>query len=139
MTVYTGSFAIHSNGFTDIIDISREVESEVKRSGINVGIALVFVPGSTAGITSIEFEPGATGDFKAALERMMPGDIHYDHDARWGDGNGFSHVRAAILGSSFAVPFSDKHLILGTWQQIVLVDFDNRERQRKVIVQVQGD
>lgn len=139
MTVFTGSFTVQSNGFTDIIDISREVESEVKRSGINAGTALIFIPGSTAGITSIEFESGATRDFKTALERMMPQDIQYDHDARWGDGNGFSHVRAAMLGSSFAVPFADKHLILGTWQQIVLVDFDNRERQRKVIVQVQGD
>jgi len=139
MTVYTGSFTVQSNGFTDIIDISREIESEVSHSGISAGTALVFAPGSTAGITSIEFEAGAVADFKAALDRLIPQEIDYDHDARWGDGNGFSHVRAAMLGASFTVPFSEGHLMLGTWQQVVLVDFDNKPRQRKVIVQVQGE
>ena len=139
MAVHTGSFSIRSEGFTDIIDISREVESEVNRSGITAGIALVFVPGSTAGVTSIEFESGAVADFKSALERLIPQGIHYDHDARWGDGNGFSHVRAAMLGASFTVPFAEGHIMLGTWQQIVLVDFDNKPRQRRVIVQSQGE
>ncbi len=139
MAVYTGSFAIESKGFTDIIDITAEVTQIMEQSGAGSGIAVVFVPGSTAGVTSIEYEDGALSDLKSAIDRLAPQDIHYDHDARWGDGNGFSHVRAALMGASFTVPFENRRLILGTWQQIALVDFDNRPRQRKVVVQIQGE
>ncbi len=139
MGVYTGSFAVGTSGFSDIVDITREVAQEVERSGFDSGIAVVFVPGSTAGITSIEFESGALSDLKKAFDRFAPQDIPYDHDSRWGDGNGFSHVRAAMLGASFTVPFASRKLLLGTWQQIVLVDFDNRSREREIIVQANGE
>ena len=109
------------------------------RKPLLISTATVFVPGSTAGITTIEFESGAVSDFKKALERMAPVDMHYDHDARWGDGNGFSHVRAALLGGSLTVPFIEGRLQLGTWQQIVLCDFDNRSRSREVLVQILGE
>ena len=100
------------------------------------GIVIVFVTGSTAGVTTIEFEEGALSDFKAAIDRLAPGNIRYQHDARWGDGNGFAHVRAALLGPSLTVPVVDGSLALGTWQQIVLVDFDNRKRSREVSITI---
>ncbi len=138
MAVVTTSFTVKSKGFSDIIDITGEVENAVTRCGARGGFALVFVPGSTAGITTIEYEPGAVNDLKEAIERQTPKNIHYHHDARWGDGNGFSHVRAALLGASFTVPFENGALLLGTWQQIVLIDFDNKPRQREVITQIHG-
>ncbi|VAX20100.1 Uncharacterized protein AF0741 (similar to YjbQ) [hydrothermal vent metagenome] len=137
--VYNALFSVETLGFSDIIDITGHVSGAISESGLNSGAALVFVPGSTAGVTSIEYEPGAVSDLKAAIERMAPEGIHYDHDARWGDGNGFSHVRSALLGASFTVPFIDGSLALGTWQQIVLVDFDNKGRNRKVTVQLIGE
>ena len=103
------------------------------------GVVTVFVGGSTGGITTIEFESGAVNDLKKAIERIAPQDIHYDHDARWGDGNGFSHVRAALLGPSLHIPMTKKQLLLGTWQQIVFCDFDNRPRHRRIAVQVIGE
>jgi secondary thiamine-phosphate synthase enzyme len=111
----------------------------VTDSGINNGIATVFVTGSTAGITTIEFEPGLVADLQKAWERLVPKNIPYEHDARWGDGNGYAHVRASLLGASLVIPLTDKKLALGTWQQIIVVDFDNRPRQRTVIVQVVGE
>ncbi len=137
--IYSSSFKTQAKGFSDIIDITRSVSSAVAGSQISDGIATVFVPGSTAGITTIEFESGVVADLKGAIERLAPQNISYDHDARWGDGNGFSHVRAALLGASLTVPFNNGALRLGTWQQIVLVDFDNRGRNREVIVQVMGE
>jgi secondary thiamine-phosphate synthase enzyme len=137
--VYNALFSIKTRGFSDIIDITANVSGAVAESGLYSGAAIVFVPGSTAAVTSIEYESGAVADLKAAIERMAPEGIHYEHDARWGDGNGFSHVRAALLGGSFTVPFVDGVLTLGTWQQIVLIDFDNKGRNRKVTVQVIGE
>ncbi|NIV41841.1 MAG: YjbQ family protein [Candidatus Dadabacteria bacterium] len=139
MAVKTFGFEIDTRGECDLIDITGYVEQQIAVSEILSGTATVFVPGSTAGITTIEYESGAISDFKAAIERLAPTDIHYNHDARWGDGNGYSHVRAALLGPSLSVPFNSGRLLLGTWQQIVLVDFDNRPRNRKIIVQVVGD
>jgi secondary thiamine-phosphate synthase enzyme len=139
MAVKTQSMKIETKGETDLIDITRKVENFVKDSGITSGIVTVFVPGSTAGITTIEYESGAIKDFQKAIERIAPKNIHYDHDARWGDGNGYSHIRAALLGPSITVPFSSSRLLLGTWQQIVLVDFDNRSRKRDVILQIIGE
>ncbi|MBA4393593.1 MAG: secondary thiamine-phosphate synthase enzyme, partial [Desulfobacca sp.] len=103
------------------------------------GIVTVFVPGSTAGITTIEFESGAIEDLKEAFERLIPQGIHYDHNQRWGDGNGFSHVRAAFCKPSLTVPFANQKLLLGTWQQIVLLDFDNRPRNRRIVLQCMGE
>ena len=132
-------FSLKTKRFGDVIDITHEVTQEVASSKVSSGIATVFVPGSTAGITTIEYESGAVSDFKKAIERLAPVDMHYDHDARWGDGNGFSHVRAALMGASLTVPIIDGQLQLGTWQQIVLCDFDNRSRSREVLVQILGE
>ena len=133
------TFNLETQGFGDIIDVTREVAERVESSQVSSGIVTVFVPGSTAGITTIEYETGAVSDLKKALERQAPVDMHYAHDARWGDGNGFSHVRAALMGASLTVPFIQGRLQLGTWQQIVLCDFDNRPRSREVLVQILGE
>lgn len=137
--VRTEQFAIETKGFGDILDITESVTRGVSASGIASGIATVFVPGSTAGITTIEFESGAVSDLKQAIDRMAPENLTYQHDLKWGDGNGFSHVRAALMGASCTVPVNQGRLLLGTWQQIVLCDFDNRPRRRDVLVQVMGD
>ena len=121
---------------TDILDITDAVQAAVRESGVQEGFAVVFVPGSTAAVTTIEYESGVVDDLRRAIERMAPSDIPYAHDARWGDGNGYAHVRAALLGPSLYVPVTEGRLALGTWQQIVLCDFDNRPRRRRVIVQV---
>jgi secondary thiamine-phosphate synthase enzyme len=132
-------FDLKTKGFNDTHDLTGRVEQCLHESGVESGIVTVFVPGSTAGITTIEYERGALEDLKNAVERIAPQNMHYDHDARWGDGNGFSHVRAALLGPSLSVPIIKGTLQLGTWQQIVLIDFDNRPRTREVIVQVVGE
>lgn len=137
--VVTKKISLQSQGQCDIIDITPQVEREVSAAGINSGTVTLFVTGSTAGLTTVEFEPGLIADFKAMWEKIIPRDIGYDHDRRWGDGNGYSHVRAALLGCSLVVPFNDRKLSLGTWQQIVLVDFDNRPRSREVVLQVIGE
>ncbi|MGH7807733.1 MAG: secondary thiamine-phosphate synthase enzyme YjbQ [Thermodesulfobacteriota bacterium] len=139
MAVRTVSLKIETRGETDLIDVTQSVARAVKDSGISSGIVTVFVPGSTAGITTIEYESGAIADFKKAVERIAPKGVHYDHDARWGDGNGYSHIRASLLGPSLTVPFSASRLMLGTWQQIIVVDFDNRPRRRELIVQIVGE
>ena len=137
--VVTKKISLQSNGEYDIINITLQVEQQVAEAGINSGTATVFVAGSTAGITTIEFEPGLRSDFQSMWERNIPRDIPYNHDRRWGDGNGYSHVRASLLGASLVIPFNDQKLTLGTWQQIVLVDFDNRPRSRQIIVQIMGE
>lgn len=139
MSVITNQFSVETQGNNQVIDITHQVTKQVHESSLSSGLAVVFVPGSTAGITSIEFEPGVIKDLAAAIDRSAPQSIHYHHDARWGDGNGYAHVRAALLGASFAVPFEGKRLLLGTWQQIVLIDFDNRPRTREIIVQMIGE
>ncbi|HEX9700421.1 MAG TPA: secondary thiamine-phosphate synthase enzyme YjbQ [Acidobacteriota bacterium] len=123
---------------TDVHDLTAEVVAAVSESGVTDGLVVIFTPGSTAAITTIEFESGAVADLTRAIAALAPTGAHYDHDARWGDGNGYSHVRAALLGPSLAVPVIDGRPALGTWQQVVLCDFDNRPRRRKVIVQVSG-
>jgi secondary thiamine-phosphate synthase enzyme len=136
---FSQTFTVKTQGFNDAHDITPKVIEIVRKATFANGIATVFVSGSTAGITTIEFESGVVGDLKKAIERLAPQDIHYDHDRRWGDGNGFSHVRAALLGPSLSVPVTGGDLRLGTWQQIVLIDFDNRPRQREIIVQLIGE
>jgi secondary thiamine-phosphate synthase enzyme len=137
--VVTKRISLQTKGECDIIDITPQVEQQVAETNINSGTVTVFVAGSTAGISTIEFESGLLSDFQGMWERNVPKNIPYNHDRRWGDGNGYSHVRASLLGASLGVPFNDKKLTLGTWQQIVLVDFDNRPRSRQVILQIMGD
>ncbi len=139
MPVETKSFTISTQGNCDILDITPHVSRELAKAGISSGTATVFVAGSTCAVTTIEYESGVLSDLKDAFERMAPETMHYAHNARWGDGNGHSHVRASVLGPSLTVPFSDGSPLLGTWQQIVLVDFDNRPRTRRVIVQIIGE
>ena len=137
--VKTYSFSTETKGFSDIIDITSQVESLLKKSPFSEGSMLVFVPGATAGVTTIEFEPGLLQDYPKFFEKIVPSSKTYHHDETWHDGNGFSHIRASLQGASFTVPFLDKQLLLGTWQQIILIDFDNRPRNRKVIVQIIGN
>jgi secondary thiamine-phosphate synthase enzyme len=139
MAVSTSTFELSTKGFSDVHDLTSRVRDILRRAKLAAGLVTIFVPGSTAGLTTIEFEGGVIQDLKKAIERMAPQGMHYDHDARWGDGNGFAHVRAALLGPSLAVPFLRGELALGTWQQIVLIDFDNRPREREIVVQVVGE
>jgi len=133
------STEVRTRGQGDTKDLTREVALAVTRSGAVAGVATVFVVGSTAGVTTIEFEPGAVADLDRAFERIAPRDAEYAHHLRWGDDNGSSHVRAAMLGPSLTVPFADGRLLLGTWQQVVLVEFDTGPRTRQVVIQVMGE
>jgi secondary thiamine-phosphate synthase enzyme len=137
--IYTGKISLKTKGDDEIIDITAKVQKHLIESGITRGIVTVFVTHSTCGITTVEYEPGLIEDLGKLWERIAPKNITYAHDARWGDGNGYAHVRASLLGASLTLPFIDKKLALGTWQQIILVDFDNRPRSRTVIVQVMGE
>jgi secondary thiamine-phosphate synthase enzyme len=133
--------AIHikTKGSCDMINITGQIAEEIGNSSINSGIATIFISGSTAGISTIEYESGVLHDFKSMLERNVPENIIYQHDKKWGDGNGFSHVRASILGPSLVIPFANKRMALGTWQQIIVVDFDNQPRDREIILQLLGE
>lgn len=137
--VKTASIELRTQGNNQVLDITTAVAQAVMTSGITDGIVTVFCPGSTSAITTIEFEPGAVKDFQRMFDEITAPDRDYAHNVRWGDGNGFSHVRAALLGPSLTVPFVDRRLTLGTWQQIVFVDFDNRPRQRDLVVQIMGE
>jgi len=137
--VITKKISFQTQGQCDIIDITPQVEQQVAETNINSGTATLFVTGSTAGVSTIEFESGLLSDFKGMWERNIPQNIPYDHDRTWGEGNGYSHVRASLLGASLVIPFNDKRLALGTWQQVVLVDFDNRPRSRQIMLQIMGE
>ncbi|GAB4181922.1 MAG: secondary thiamine-phosphate synthase enzyme YjbQ [Calditrichia bacterium] len=130
--------SLNTKGFCDIHDITDQVESMVASSGIKTGHVLVTIPGATAGITTIEYEPGLLKDLPEFFDRIIPRDISYHHDNTWHDGNGFSHLRASLLKPSLMVGISQARLVLGTWQQIIVVDFDNRPRSRKVYIQITG-
>jgi secondary thiamine-phosphate synthase enzyme len=136
---YSEKISLETEGFCHVVNVSAAVTEAVERSGISDGLVTVFCPGSTGSVTTIEYEPGAVGDLRKAVERLAPSGIEYDHDKRWGDGNGFSHVRAALLKPSVTVPLIEGALTLGTWQQIVFIDFDNKKRRRDLIVQIMGD
>ena len=123
---------------TDILDLTRAVEESVRATGIAQGLVHLFISGSTAALTTIEYESGVVNDLRAAIERLFPQDIPYEHDRRWGDGNGYAHVRAAFFKPGLTIPLADGRLELGTWQQIVLLDFDNRPRRRRIRGQVMG-
>ena len=137
--VITKSIRLKSKGETDIIDITDKVSDCVEDSKVKDGIVTIFASGSTAALTTIEYESGLIKDLRQSLEIIAPRRGQYHHNLRWQDGNGFSHVRSAILGPSLTVPFSNKRLQLGTWQQIVFIDFDNRPRSREIIVQIIGE
>jgi secondary thiamine-phosphate synthase enzyme len=139
MQIVTENIQVSTRGNSKPVDITESVADVLRNSGLSRGQALVFAPGATAGITTIEFEPGLVHDFPEMLERIAPADIPYQHDGTWGDGNGHGHVRASLIGASLTVPFKDSQLLLGTWQQIVLVDCDNRPRKRSIVVQLIGE
>ncbi len=135
---FSETISLSTKGFSDIIDITDRVVGVLKRCRIQDGLVTVFCPGSTGALTTIEYESGVLRDLQNALEKIVPSDRPYEHDKRWGDGNGYSHVRAALMKPSLTIPLVQGRLTLGTWQQIVFIDFDNRGRQREIIVQVLG-
>ncbi len=139
MAVVTKYLNFDTKGNTDIVDITDDVAMAVKDSGIDDGIVTVFAPGSTMAVTTLEYEPGLVFDLTQALERIAPQGIVYQHNERWHDGNGHSHVRASLLGQSESFPIIDGVVALGTWQQIICIDLDNRPRSRKLIVQIVGE
>lgn len=139
MRIVTEKLHASTKGHTDIIDLTVKLSDLVSKTGMKDGSLTVFVPGSTASVTTIEYEPGLMKDMPEAFERVAPSGRRYHHDATWGDNNGYSHVRASMLGPTLVVPFSNGALLLGTWQQVVLIDFDNRPRKRDVIVQLMGE
>jgi secondary thiamine-phosphate synthase enzyme len=138
MEIVTERLIVETRGNADVVDITERVADILKKNHLKDGSVTVFVSGSTASITTVEFEPGLVRDLPEAFERLVPRDQRYHHDDTWHDGNGHSHVRASLLGPSLVVPFSGGRLLLGTWQQIVLIDFDTRERTRELAVQVLG-
>jgi secondary thiamine-phosphate synthase enzyme len=139
MKIISDSVTISAEGFNDMKDLTPMVSQKLAASCLKDGLVNIFIPGSTAGLTTIEFEPGLVEDFSRLMEKIAPDNIPYNHDKRWGDGNGFSHVRASLIGPSLTVPFSGGQLNLGTWQQIVFVDFDNGPRTRTILFQFLGE
>jgi len=139
MKIFTAKLTQKTQGFCDIIDITAKVQDLVKKEKIQRGQMTLFVSGSTAALTTIENESGLVQDLKEFVEKLIPSDKRYHHDARWGDDNGFSHLRASLFGPSLAVPIENGRPLLGTWQQVVLLDFDNRPRTREIIVQLIGE
>lgn len=139
MRVIERNVKLQTRGEGDLLDVTGRVQDAVSESGLRNGIVVVFVAGSTGALTTIEFEPGLMQDFPDALQRIAPREIEYEHERRWHDGNGHSHVRASLIGPSLTVPFRDAKLTLGTWQQIVFVELDVRARSRELILQLMGD
>jgi len=139
LSTKSGTVCLRTSAKDEIIEITGNVQDIVSKSGIDNGLACIFVAGSTAAVTTVEFEPGLVKDLKEAMDRLYPRGIDYEHHRRWGDGNGHSHVRAALVGPSLTVPIVDGRLLLGTWQQIVFLEFDNKPRSREVAVQIVGD
>jgi secondary thiamine-phosphate synthase enzyme len=137
--VITRKISLQTKGNCEIIDITPQVAEQLAGAEITDGTVTLFITGSTAGITTMEYEPGLLSDFQGMWARNVPQNINYQHDRAWGEGNGYSHVRASLLGASLVVPFNNKSLALGTWQQIVLVDFDNRPRSRQIWLQIMGE
>lgn len=138
MKIRTSKLTESTKGFCDIIDITAKITAQVRDAEIKDGLLTLFVSGSTAGLSTIEYEPGLVQDLKELLEKLIPSDRRYHHDDRWGDNNGFSHLRASLFGPSLQIPIEHSRLVLGTWQQIILLDFDNRPRTREIVVQLIG-
>ncbi len=137
--VKTATVSLSTHGNADIHDITDQVAGAIKQSGLKNGTVTIFCPSSTSALTTIEYESGALADLRRLFDESISPNREYAHNARWGDGNGHSHVRAALLGASLSVPFVDGQMTLGTWQQIIHVDFDNRSRQRDLVVQIMGE
>jgi secondary thiamine-phosphate synthase enzyme len=137
--IHSETISISTKGFSDILNITHHVDGVIDRSKIENGLVTVFCPGSTGAVTTIEYEPGVLNDLQKAIEKIVPSNIPYEHDRRWGDGNGFSHVRAALMKPSLTIPMIKGKLALGTWQQIVFIDFDNRRRERNLVIQIMGE
>lgn len=139
IVIITKTLSFQSKGENDILDITSEVANAVNSTKLSSGIVTIFVPGATGALTTIEYEPGLLVDFPNTLEKIAPKNQLYEHEKRWHDGNGHSHVRASLIGPSITVPFVDKTLTLGTWQQIVFLELDARSRNRKIILQIIGE
>ena len=139
MVVKTNNINLNTKGNADILDITDHVSRAVADSGLSDGVITVFTPSATIGLTTIEYESGCISDLRRLFDEIIDPGRHYAHNARWGDGNGHSHIRAALLGASFSVPFVNRRLTLGTWQQIIFVDFDNRSRRRELVIQIIGE
>ena len=139
MSVITQTIKVKTKGQDSIIDITKQTSNRIKESNLKNGIVTIFVSGSTAALTTIEYEPGLISDFPEMLARIAPQNIEYGHEKMWHDGNGHSHVRASLIGPSLTVPFSNSELLLGTWQQIVLVELDTRSRDRNLVLQIIGE
>jgi len=139
MPVQNHQVFVRSTGRTDIIDLTEQVSGVLRDSFVQNGAVTMFIPGSTAALTTIEFESGAVNDLRKAIDRIAPENMYYEHNERWGDGNGYSHVRAALVGPSLHIPVVEGKMTLGTWQQIVLLDFDNRPRERRIVIQISGE
>lgn len=137
--VITKTIDVSTKGNCDILDITTYVSKTLSECKAKDGTVTLFVPGSTAGLTTIEYEPGLIADLKEMWQKLIPEGLPYKHDSRWGDGNGHAHLRASLLDASLVIPFRNRNLILGTWQQIVLVDFDNAPRKRQLIIQIMGE
>ncbi len=130
---------LNTKGFNDIVDITPQIQNYVSESQINDGYILVFVPGATGGLTTIEYEPGLLQDLPELMEKIAPMDKSYNHDKTWHDGNGYAHLRSALIGPDITIPIQENKLVLGTWQQVVFLDFDNRERKRRLHIQISGE
>ncbi|MGB3703516.1 MAG: secondary thiamine-phosphate synthase enzyme YjbQ [Anaerolineales bacterium] len=139
MTIKTHTINLNTQGNADIQDITNHISQVVVDSGLESGIVTVFTPSATSGLTTIEFESGCISDLRRLFDEIIDPQRHYAHNARWGDGNGHSHVRAALLGPSLCIPFVNRRLTLGTWQQVIFVDFDNRQRHRELVAQIIGE
>ena len=139
MTVKTININLNTKGNADILDITDQVSRAVVESDLSDGVVTVFTASATSGLTTIEYESGCISDLRRLFDEIIDPGRHYAHNARWGDGNGHSHIRAALLGASFSVPFVNRRLTLGTWQQIIFVDFDNRSRRRELVIQMIGE
>lgn len=139
MKIKTGFLELSTKGNGDTINITDGISELIRESGLKSGLMTVFTPSATSAITTIEYEPGCVSDLKRLFDEIIPNNREYSHNLKWGDGNGHSHIRAAILKASFSVPFEDSRMFLGTWQNIIFVDFDNRSRNRKLVVQLMGE
>ena len=139
MSVKTANITLNTQGNSDIHDITREVVHLVELSGLRSGTVTIFCPSSTSGLTTVEYEPGAVADLKRLFEELVPSNHNYAHNATWEDGNGHAHMRASLLGASLTIPFLEKNLTLGIWQQVIYVDFDIRPRHRELVVQMVGE
>ena len=137
--IHTKKLSEQTAGFCDIIDVTAKVREQIEKQKIERGLVTLFISGSTAALTTVEYEPGLVQDLREFVEKLIPSDRKYHHDDRWGNDNGFSHLRASLFGPSLAIPIENGRPMLGTWQQIVLLDFDNRPRVREIIIQLIGE